>query len=479
MADTIQNAFAYLTAWSTTFKTHYAPGITDRVKRHGLTTKLLDFETMRLDGNRLEFELKRFPNRGVQATRDMHAVMPPHKPGKYAGFQLRFDETSPSGNDFIMLNGGVQTTFWSIEKKMDAMWKGDMSFLDADVKELTDDFKEQMARSIHLPSDGKLATIATGGVKNDDSFTSFSSNTAYTSGSTTAAILVDSTSMAKLPEGANIEIRTAGGVLRVNNVLITRCEPSQKAIHVQLTADSVNSVGATVSNLNLVVATDTIYVNGSYNAGVPGSLSSFFDETAGYYRDVNGTPISNRKLAANKQFMPRTIAAAAANTDLTEGHLRAVGETVGYTVGDGNAVVQKMAVMARDGYNGLVKLGKDSAYRILPARESEVGRQLSLAFGFDQYVFHDPNLGTIAAVVDDFAEYGKIRFLDREDWKLVSPIAGGLQWVPGPIAGQWFQVADAGGTPSLRYAARAIMPYALVCVWPQNQIQLTNLNTAA
>jgi len=480
LSDTVQGATAYLAAFNQTFKTHYVPGIVDKIKRHGRTTRFIELSKRPLDGMRMEFELKRFPNRGVTATKDLMATMPAHRPGLFTRFQLRFDHTDPNANDFMMLQAGVITTLWDIEKKMDSMWKGDVNFIEKDIQEIIDDFSEAMARHVHLPTDGKLATIA--GIKNDNVFT-YSSATSYTTGNTTAAIQVDATSMAKLAEGQFIEIRSAAGALRRNNIRITSCQPHQKVIHVQATSDTVDGGGAAALNFNSVAATDVVYISGSYNVGVPGSLNGFFDETVPYFRDTSGNAIT-RTGAQNptyKQLMPYRIATAAANTDLTESHLRSVGELLAHKEGDGNAVVRRLAIMARDGYNQMVKLGKDSATRLIPALESQVGQQLNLAFGFDGYVFHDPNIGPIAAVVDDFAEYGKIRFLDREDWEIAIPSAGTgtVRWAPGPIAGQWFQMPATDGTPTLKYAARAFMPFALVCTWPTNQVEISGLNINA
>ena len=475
LSDTVQGATAYLAAFNQTFRTHYVPGITDKIRRHGKTTKFIELRQQALDGMRMEFELKRFPNRGVTATRDLMAAMPAHKPGAHTRFQVRFDHTDPTANDFMMLQAGIVTTLWDIEKKMDSMWKGDTNFIEKDIAEIIDDFSEQMARYVHLPTDGKIGVVS--GIKNDNTYV-YSSATSYTSGSTTAAILVDPTSMARLPEGQYIEIRSAAGTKRIDHVRIIRNDPIQKVIHVESTSSSTPAL-----NFNAVVATDIIYVNGSYNVSVPGSLNGFFDESTAYFRDTNGNAITRvgSGTAQYKQLMPYKVSAAAANTDLTEAHLRSIGELAAFSTGDGNAVVTRMAVMARDGYNQLVKLGKDSATRLIPALESQVGRQLNLAFGFDQYVFHDPNLGPIAAVVDDFADYGKIRFLDREDWQIAVPMSGGtpVRWAPGPISGTWFQMPAADGTPTLKYAARAFMPFALVCTWPKNQIELNNLNVNA
>ncbi len=480
MASPIQDVTALLQAWATTFKLVYADGIYDKAKRFGRTTRMWANTKRQLSGNKIQYEVKRFHNRGAQATRDLMALQPPHKPGAYDRFNVQFDHTSPAANDFTMFQAAVTTTYWDMKKRADEAFKGNYDFLQRDIDELVADVGETVAKFPHLPTDGLLATIATGGVRNDDAFI-FGDTTSYTSGSSTCAIQVDAVSIAVIGQGANIEIRSSGGVLIVNNVLVTRVEPYEKVIHVKITSTSVDSAGNPVTTFNGIAATNKIYTNGSYNVGVAGSLAAFFNPSATYYRDENGTAIS-RTGHAHKQLMPRRVSAGTANTDLTELHLRAVGETLAWTEADGNAKVTRMTIMARDGYNQLVRLQRDERMRMIPALESQVGRELNLAYGFNGYVFHDPTLGTVAAVVDDFAEYGKIRFLDQSDWEMVQPTSqSSFEFIPSTIAGIWYAMgeADGSGTQSLRYSARGLTTAAFVCTWPENQVELVNLNTAA
>lgn len=481
MTTPIQDVTSLLSAWASTFKIHYAPGVVDKAKRHGKTTQMWANRRQPLEGNRMELEIKRFHNRGAQITNDLMAPQPSHKPGKYDRLRIQFDHTNPSANDFLMIQGGITKTFWDAAKMHDATFKPDYDGITRDMDELVADVGETLKKLPHLPTDGKLGTVATSGVVNDDAYV-FASCSAYTSGSTHCALQLDATSIALIGQGQNIEVRTAGGVLRANNVLVTKVAPYEKVLHVQLTSTSVDGAGVGVTTCNAFAATDTIYLNGCYNQAVKGSLAQFFDPTATYFRDENGVAM-DRRTPDHKQFLPHTISAGAANTDLNENHLRAVGETLAHVEADGNAVVTRMAIMARDGYNGLVKLQRDERIRLLPARESEVGRQLNVAFGFNGYVFHDPNLGSIAAVVDDFAQYGRIRFLDREDWMIVQPagIAGDFQFLPAPIASIWFPMAeqDGTGTQSFRYSARGFSTACIACDWAENQCEITNLNTAA
>lgn len=477
----IDEVTSLMAAWYNTFKIHYAPTVIDRAKRHGATTRMWQAKSIPLDGVRMEIEMKRYHNRGAQVSNNLMAAQPPHKPGKFDRLRIHFDHTEPSNNDFLLVHGGLTTTYWDMLKLKDSMFKPGSNGITKDMDELVDDIGETVKRLPHLAVDGRLGVIATGGKVNDD-HNVFASCTAYTSGSTHAALQLTASSIALIGEGENIEIRTSAGVLRVNNVKVERVFPYEKMLNINLTADSVDSVGAAVTTLNALAATDIIYKNGCYNQAIKGSLAHLFTVSETWFRDENGTAI-NRLDPAHKQLLPHTIQAGTSETDLNENHLRAVGETVAHTVADGNAEVNRMVVMARDQWNGLTRLQRDERIRLIPAMESEVGRKLNLAMGFDGFVFHDPNLGTLAAVVDDFAAYGKMRFLDRNDWALVSPTGvGDFQFLPGGQVGNiWFVLPESDGTqtPSMRYAARGFAVACNICDFPANQVEISNLNTAA
>jgi hypothetical protein len=470
-----------MAAWYSTFKIHYAPQVIDRAKRHGQTTRMWQSKSMQLDGTRMEIEMKRYHNRGAQVSNNLMAPQPAHKPGKFDRLRIHFDHTDPTNNDFLLVQGGLTTTFYDMLKLKDSMFKPGSNGITKDMDELVDDVGETIKKLPHLPSDGRFGVIATGGKVNDD-HNVFASMTAYTSGSTHCALKLTAGSIALIGEGENLEIRNSSGVLLANNVKVERVFPYEKVLNISLTSDSANQAGALVTTLDALAATDVLYKNGCYNQSVKGSLSHLFTISETWFRDENGNAI-DRLSTLHKQLLPHTIQADTSETDLNENHLRAVGETVAHTVADGNAEVSRMVVMARDGYNGLTRLQRDERIRLIPALESEVGRKLNLAYGFNGYVFHDPNLGTLAAVVDDFAQYGRMRFLDRNDWALVSPTGvGDFQFLPGGTVGNiWFVLPESDGTqtPSFRYAARGFAVVCQICDFPANQVELTNLNTAA
>ena len=94
-------------------------------------------------------------------------------------------------------------------------------------------------------------------------------------------------------------------------------------------------------------------------------------------------------------------------------------------------------------------------------------------------MWHDPAFGSVAIVVDDFAEYGKIRFLNLSDWEVVSPIDSGFKMMPGGSMGIWTRNAedDGSGNPSKKFSAQGMMPLAWVCKRPMKQIELGGLTT--
>lgn len=475
--------FAYLTAFSETFKRDYVPNVFPQTMRHGATTRFLDLSERTLDGVHMEYEVDVHPNRGTVMTTDAHAAAPDHTPGRYGRFVLKWDETDPTKNDFGFLMTGLSKTFYTDQKNSDGNWKPSTSNLAKDFQEMLDDVKENFARSFHIPTSGLIGVVDTGGKKDDDSFSWDDAGT-YTSSSTSAKLLVQHTPMSLLPVGQLIEIRDTSNDIVVNHVEITRNEPHEFTIDVRLTAKSVDNGGAAVTDLDDVAATDRIYLQGGYNQNTTNNLQSFFDESQTYFRTPDGTAI-DRTLPVNKWAMPRVLNAAAGSghtsVDLTPRHIRRAGRMLAFEEGDGNAIVNIMSIMNDDGFEQLTKLDKDKLIKMMPASQSDVGAQIREAFGFNGFVWHDPNIGVIPAVVDDFAAYGAISLLHKADWEIAVPFAGGFQMVDvGGVGGMWHNISEAStGRPSLKFYARGVMSYCPVCTRPSRQVQIQNLNKEA
>lgn len=493
MASPVQNVVALLQAWADTIKKHYVPGIYDRVMRHGKTTRLIEMRERAVDGIKIEYEVARFPNRGTRPSMDLMSAAPGHSPGAFGRFVLNFDHTDAANNDFLKQEIGLSTTYWDLKKKADSNFKGGGDFIARDVQQAVDDVKESVARSIHLPTTGLIGTVATSGKKRDDNFI-FGSASAYVAGDAKCSLQLGATAMAHLAEGQIIDIYTSGGSLAIGNARITWVNPVDFVIHVEVISSGTGgTVVSTAANFDAVGNASTIYVAGSKDAVPKGNLAWLFNPTssAGYFRDQNGTAI-NRNLPQHKYLYPHRIANAGSAALLTETALRAAGTLVAFRQGDGNAKVSRMMVMNQDGYNNFMKMqnglpaggSSPTAHtinRFIPAVESQIGGELKAAFGFDGFVWHDPTLGSVMAVVDDFAQYGYIRILDRNDWEITVPSVGGFDFLPGPLGGIWHNMDEVSGSsaPSLRFAARGLMAYAFVCTAPNQQVEIYNILTTA
>ena len=472
MADTVNTAYAYLQAWVNTFEQHYRPGVGDFLRRFGKTTRLLPQKNIRMMGSSLEYEVKAYHNRSTTVTNDLMKAMPDPAPGRYIRFTVTMDHTDPSNNDFAAFEIGFRTTIWDIWKRSDRTWKDAPDFIRKDVQEGLDDVKETFAKYLHLPVDGQLAQIQDQRV--DDSDTWGSCTNPYVAGADSCALLLDPTAIARIGDGQRVEFRSTAGALIVDNVLVTYVHPGDEMIFVQVTGDSVDAAGSPVTNCDLLVDNIEVFLNDSYNVAPQGTLARLFDVTQTYYgRD--------RTADAFKMLMPLRYDAAGggAAVPLTPDAFRRVGEMIGWQAGGFDEVASRAMIMSRYEFREISRFVKDAGITLLPALESEVGRKLVEQFGLQGFVLHDPNLGSVMIVVDDFAEPGQIDFLNTSQWEIVNPIDGGFRMFPGTIAGIWNRNSetDGSGRPSKVYSANGIQVAAFVCRWPKGQVRLSGLVT--
>lgn len=466
MADYVDSAFAYLQAWVDTFRQHYAPDISDELRRFGKTTRLMDGKQRVMNGSNIEYEVQAYHNRSSRATKDLMAAIPDPGPGSYVRFNVNFDHTDANANDIMALEIGFMTTIWDIWKRTDSNFKAaSPDYLRRDFEQGMADVKETFARFLHLPADGAMAVIATDGKKDDDSH-QFASASAYTPGEDTALIQCNPVSIARIGDGQMIEIRSSAGVLRNDHLKVTYVNPFEETIAVTVTTNSTNA------DLDDPVATDEIFLNQSYNVTPEGTFDGFFDETVAYYG-------KDRLLAANKMLMP--IIMNLGGADLTADHFVRAGETAGWMGGDGNALNRKAMIMSRNEYRWVNSFVEAAGQVFVPALESDVGQKLNRAFGHDGFILHDPNLGTSMVVVDDFAPYGKIRFLEMDHWEMVTPVTGGFRMLPGSIAGIWERMGESDGSGKLgkRFQAQGIQAFAFVSTFPKHDASLEGINTKA
>lgn len=483
MADMVGRAYAYLRAWNATFKTHYYPGIADHLTRFGKTTRLIPRNPKtQLNGTLLEIEVRGAANRSTRASMALMDPMPDPGPGHYARYQLTFDHTNASNNDFVGLEIGFRTTFFDMLKRGDSNWKGTGNPVRTDFEEGMQDVQETFARYFHLPTDGKLATVHATTATVDDDADNLTDSGSYSGGSTTARILLQPVSVARIGIGQIVQIHTSGGTMRINNVKVVDVNPFDKTIDVRLHGTdttgatgqtaSVDSAGDPVPDFDDVSTSDTIYLNGSFGVTPKGTLAEFFD-SATYY-NVTRTTFPN-------QILRPIIHNLGTARALTEDHWVQAGETVTWQQGDSNATGVRAVVMGRDQYRAVRKLAKDGALNIVPAASQDVGAKLKRVIGEDGFVIHDPHLGQIAVAVEDFAEFGQIDFLDMATWEIVTPFGGEFQMIPGPMEGIWTRETedDGSGRPSKTFSANGIWSFAFINRGAKRNLRLRGLDTAA
>jgi hypothetical protein len=476
MPAVIDEAVAFLIADSIAWKQHYAEGVFDMLKRYGQTSSLMPSKKRRMQGTSIEYTVRRYHAHAATATMDPMAPYGKADYAKAARFYVNFDHTNGgTGNDFIKFEVPFRTTWYDIQKQNDDTYKDSPNFLQQNIEQGLQDVKEKIAKHIHLPNDGKLATIATGGIVNDDSDI-FTSGTTYTSGSTAALVKLDPCSAGIIGIGELIEIRSSVGVLRANYVRVTNRHPYDNTISVSLTSDSVSEGGTPVSNLDSVAATDNIYLQGGYNTVAKGSLDHFFTPSVSYYGRDRLDP--EYHVLQGKRI---DVSGGGSAVQLTADHFRYVGEMAAWAAADENGISRRAIVMSRNEYRGVSKLSKDEEIKIAPSKE---GDQFHRAFGFTGQTLYDPNLGTVMLVVDGLAKFGKIDFLSMEGpdgsgWEMVTPVDGGFHMIPG-THGFWTRVAenDGSGQMSLRYEANGFQLFAIVCTNPVHQIRMQGLSTS-
>ena len=467
------------------FEQHYRKGVANFLKRHGKTTRILPMRKERVMGNSIEYTIKGFVNRSTRVTTDLMKAMPDPVQGEYLTFTVTFDHTDPASNDFAAFEIGFRLPIYELWKRADRTFKENSDLVRTDVQEGLDDVKETFAKYLHLPATGLLATAAN---LRDDDDDRWDSATAYTAGSSTALIKLNPSAIARLGDGQRIEIynQTSDTVI-VNAVRVSYVHPFDETIAIETTADSEDNGGSAVTNfdtLNTAIETNSdaveIYLDGSRDEAPSGTLAGLFDTSTSYYgrARLGG---QTGYAAIHRMLSPIRIdaSAAGASVDLNADLYRRVGEVVGWQQG-GHAEAFNMAqVMSRFEYRKISSFVKDEGITLLPALESDVGRKLNKAFGFDGFILHDPNLGSQMMVVDDFATPGQIDFLNRAQWEIANPIDGGFRMFPGEIAGIWSRNTEDDGTgrPSKVYSANGLQLAAFVCRWPKGQIRLEGLTT--
>jgi hypothetical protein len=490
----LDSTVAYLTAWSAAFEQHYRPGMGDKLKRHGKTTRIIEMKKQKMDGLSTEYTVKAWHGRGTTVSMDPMGVSPDPVIGDYVTFTPRFayDTAGGAGNDVAKFEIAFRTTVYDIWKKSDPTFKDSPDFIRKDVEEGMADVKEAFAKHIHMPQTGLLASSTTA-FRNSDSDL-FQAATDYTAGSSDAFVQLVDGAIALIGDGQILDMYTAAGGF-LARVRVSYVNPFEQTIAIVLFDAGATSGPGGVQNPtggggSLDVANGfsegglglNFFLRDSLNAAPRGSLAHLFDPTQAYYgrTRVGRAGVTAGYEPKNRLLIPVRVDASGggAPVNLTGDLFRRVGEVVGWAQGGFMETAALAQIMSRFEFRQISSFIKDEGITITPALESQVGQKLNKAFGFDGFMLHDPNLGTQMMIVDDFAAAGQITFLSREDWEIITPIDGGFRMFPGEIGGIWGResvVSGAQATPGKTYFANGLLLAAFVCRWPKGQIQLRGL----
>jgi hypothetical protein len=497
MAASSTAVIQYLSTWSSAFEQFYRPGVADYLKRFGKTTRAIQKNPKRkVLGSSMEVTVKNRKNRSARLSTDLMAPPPDPNPGRYTTYNVRFDHITPGSNDFSALQIGFQTSWYDIKKKSDATFKDTMGdFIRTDIEDGLEDVAEEFASSFHRNSTGLLGTITA--IRKNDSDLFDSAGVAVT-GQPTMIAKVTPTAIAHIMDGDLIDLWDNGdGAYELKNVLVVSVNPVDYTLVLGLntapaTTTTTSSTAATNFDLlRTVIITDeetvAIYLGGTKGITAKGTLDNFFDISQDYF----SVSAANRLLNDFRALNPFRIDAAEGGSDvqLTPDHFRQAGEAVGWANGSYLDADKRMVVMNRDQYRA-VNLLQEDGMTMLPALQSDIGKSMNKAFGFDGWTLHDPTLGSVAITVDDLAAYGVIDFLDMNTWEMVEPFPGGasFDFLPGALAGIWNRGSyneddDAGyaasfnGRPSKEFECQGEQLFAWINVGAKRNIRIQGLDS--
>jgi hypothetical protein len=497
MAVVTSNAvIQYLSTWSSAFEQFYRPGVADYLKRFGKTTRAITKNPKRkVVGSSMEVTVKNRKNRSSRLSTDLMAPPPDPNPGRYTTYNVRFDHITAASNDFTALSIGFQTSWYDIKKKSDSTFKDQMGdFIRTDIEDGLEDVAEEFAGSFHRNATGLLGVI-TAAKKNDSDL--FDSASTSVNSAATILVKVTPTAIAHIMDGDIVDLYdSTDTAYEMKNVLVVNVNPVDYTIVLGIsdTPNTVNVSDADIAVFDVIkTAVDAskvvqIYLSGSKGITCKGTLDNFFDITQDYF----SISAANRLLNDFRPLNPVRIDAAAGGSDvqLTADHFRQAGEAVGWANGSYLDADKRMVVMNRDQYRAVNLLQADSGMTMLPALQSDIGKSMNKAFGFDGWTLHDPTLGSVAITVDDLAAYGVIDFLDMNTWEMVEPFPSGasFDFLPGALAGIWNRGsynedsdtsygAAYNGRPSKEFECQGEQLYAWINVGAKRNVRIQGLDS--
>jgi hypothetical protein len=507
------NVIAYLTTWSEAFEQFYRPGVGDYLKRFGKTTRMIPRNPKRkVIGASMEITMKTRKNRSARMTTDLLAPPPDPGPGAYTTYNVRFNATTPASNDFSALQIGFRTNWYDIKKRTDSTFKDTMGdFIKQDIEDGLQDVAEEFAGSFHYGSNQKLGQVTTTtGIKDNDD-DRFDRAGAYTAASTSCILKLDATAIAHIGDGELIDLYNRNDTtFEAKNVRVINVNPVDYTIVIAIEtspSQTYENDGTTalthfnVLNASIVADDDIeVYLSGAYDHATQsaptskGSLDNFFDPSQAYFDIAAGGEGVGRFHPDKRALLPVRIDAGDSDNNpqaLDVDHIRQAGEAVGWANGSYLDVDKRAMIMNRDQYRAINIGMQDIGMTVIPALQSDVGKSMNKAFGFDGWTLHDPTLGTVALTVDDMAAYGVIDFLDLNTWEMVEPFPGGesFDFMPGTFAKIWNRTMynnDASaqnyaskysGRPSKEFEAQGEQLYAWINVGPKRNVRLMNLTS--
>lgn len=390
--------------------------------------------------------------------------------------KIRFNERTPSSNDFTRFSIPVTTTQYQYDNV------GTGTIVDM-VKEMTaqvvNNFDEHLAVGRHIPRSGRLAQVSGTPKLNNSTTYAGASGTATNAGG--ARFKITGGSLALIRVGTRLSFyQTGTSTLRAGNVVVTDVNPSDESIGVVFNATlsgptpPITNARLSSGDLATVANTDDIYFAGAYNQGMFGPAAwaskavaseSFIggvDRTTAPYRFMNFTRIE---------------ATSSGTTKIMASHFDDVGDAMSQSAigeDDNSGVVAAMhhklaTVLRRD-------VG-EAAFAITP--DDERVKQRFANFGMSGANYQHPRFGVIKLIADPLMNPNEVYFLNSRTWMTYFWRHRGIYLPLGSNEG-WYRIpsATAGAALSLVLQCDFLAMAQDFCTAPAKNAVLANVAAA-